>query len=150
MGRLETTLEDLNTAAQKTDAVLVSYSGGKDSLCVMDMCVRTFKRVEAFHMYLIPGLECIEQILAEAHVRWGIKSIRQYPHPLLRAALLAGLYCPNHYSRDDLPEWKLFDVYNIAMSESQTDLVATGAKKADSIWRRKQMGSWGKDLLYPV
>ncbi len=41
--------------AKKHDSVLVSYSGGKDSLVTLDLCTRTFKRVTAFFMYFVPG-----------------------------------------------------------------------------------------------
>ena len=51
---IENTFQSLQGYAEKYDAALVSYSDGKDSRAVMDMALRTFKRVEAFFMYLIP------------------------------------------------------------------------------------------------
>jgi 3'-phosphoadenosine 5'-phosphosulfate sulfotransferase (PAPS reductase)/FAD synthetase len=149
MGRFEQTLSDLEYAAKRNEGILVSYSGGKDSLCVMDLCVRRFKRVEAFFMYLIPGLECMENLMGQCEARWGVKP-RQYPHPLLPAALKGGSYCQPHFGADALPELKMFEVYQIALAEAKMDLIATGAKKADSIWRKKQIATWGKDMLMPL
>ncbi len=149
MGRFETTFADLDAAAKKDTSILVAYSGGKDSLAVMDMCCRAFQRVEAFFMYLIPGLESTETALLQAEARWGVK-VRQYPHWLLRRLLFDGVYCQNSFRNDDLPEWKLMDVYRLAIAETGIPTIATGAKKADSLWRRRQMSSWCKDLLYPL
>ncbi len=149
MGRFEITLEALQEYSRRSPGVIVGYSGGKDSLVTMDLCVRSFSRVEAFFMYLVPGLDCVEHMLAQAEARWGIK-IRQYPHWLLRRLMYEGVYCPNSYKLDDLPEWKLQDIYRLAVAETGIPVIATGAKKSDSLWRRRQLGTWCKDLLYPV
>ena len=60
MGLAENTLAELQGRRLQSDACLVAFSGGKDSLVVMDMSLRSFSRVEAFFMYLVPGLESVE------------------------------------------------------------------------------------------
>lgn len=148
MGRIDETLEMLRQHSAEHDAVAVSYSAGKDSMAVMDLCVRSFKRVEAFYLYLVPGLECIDADLAEAEKRYGI-SIRQYPNPILRDALKGGTYCPNHFSTDQLPQWKLRDVYALVSLDTGAKLIANGAKRADSMQRRAYVGTL-KDILHPI
>jgi phosphoadenosine phosphosulfate reductase len=148
MKRIEETLQLLQQARQRSDSVLVSYSGGKDAMVTLDLCVRVFRKVEGFFMYLVPGLEVIETALAEAEVRYGIK-IRQYPHFGLRDALIYGLYCPNSYKHDDLPSWKLKDIYRLARADSGIDVIATGMKRSDSLERRLNIGKTLKDL-YPL
>ena len=150
MGRLEETLRDLNIAASRSSSVLVAYSGGKDALATMDLCVRTFKRVEAFFMYLVPDLEHVEAMLDFARKTWGV-NIRQYPHFSLPKLLNSGAYCPSHYSRDNLPEFRLAEVYGAAMQDANIHMIATGAKKSDSLFRRKSWHQFEKDyLVYPL
>src|SRR5216117_3489005 len=150
MNKLQETLDILTRAYEKSTGVVVAFSGGKDSLCVMDLCVRTFARVEAFYMYLVPGLDVIEQQLEAARARWGV-TVRQYPHWAMHGAIRNGVFCNNHHRHDRLPEWKLHDVYALAMAETGIPFIATGAKRADSLWRRKMLKSWGDraDVIYP-
>jgi 3'-phosphoadenosine 5'-phosphosulfate sulfotransferase (PAPS reductase)/FAD synthetase len=148
MGRFEETLQLLKSHAAENDAVAVSYSAGKDSMAVLDLCVRSFKRVEAFYLYLVPDLECIERDLEEAAKRYGI-TVRQYPNPIVRDALKAGTYCPNHWSLDDLPPWKLRNVYDLVGVEANAKLIANGAKRADSLQRRCYVGTL-KNVLHPI
>ena len=147
-GLVQETLATLKEASARSDAVLVSYSDGKDSRVVMDLCVRSFSRVEAFFMYLVPGLECQALGLQEAERRWGV-TIRHYPHPLAGKLLRAGVYCdPAH---DDLPEMKLHDVYGLAMADTGIEVIATGAKRSDNRWRRAFM-KWTESaqVLQPI
>jgi phosphoadenosine phosphosulfate reductase len=142
------TLEILGAAREKHDAVVVGFSGGKDSLVTLDLCVRTFARVEAFFMYFVEGLECVEEPLAAAEKRWGIK-IRRYPGWLPAKLLRQGFYCV--IPDEPLPKWELRDIYSLAAKDAGVKIVATGAKRADSIWRRRSLGSWGwDDILYPI
>ena len=43
----------VETAAAITDSVLVSFSGGKDSVATLDLCVKHFRHVEGFFMYYV-------------------------------------------------------------------------------------------------
>ena len=46
----------VETAAAITDRVLVAFSGGKDSVVTLDVCVRHFAHVEGFFMYQVLSL----------------------------------------------------------------------------------------------
>jgi phosphoadenosine phosphosulfate reductase len=150
-GILEKTLALLDEARQKTDSCLVAFSGGKDSLTVMDLCVRNFKRVEGFFMYLVPGLACQDDRIKEAEDRWGVP-IHRVPHWLLDKLLRFGFYSFNHWVENQLPPWKLKDVYELIRADTGIPIIAHGAKRADSRWRKRMLVTWGKDpaMLYPV
>ena len=137
-------------SAKHNGAVLVSFSGGKDSLCVLDLCMRSFQRVEAFYMAFIPGLEVVERELDKARERYGIK-IHTYLHWDAGEALKAGVFCNSHNSLLDLPPWKLRDVYNSAMAETGITCVATGMKASDGRARRQYFANTQyQDTVYPL
>ena len=148
------TLRVLGRAASEHESVCVAYSDGKDSRVVMDLCLRSFKRVTAFYMYMLPDLPCVNAALATAEERLSRSAvfegpIRRYPHWVLRKCLAEGVYCRG-MSDDGLPPWKLHDVYAAAAKDSNSTLIATGAKQTDSTWRRRMMGTWGSNCLYPI
>ena len=145
---LHATLDSLKKAATD-EAVLLFYSGGKDSLVVADLCCRAFKRVVGVFMELIPGLECVEQQLDYGRRRWGFE-IMKFPHWLTTKFLVEGVYCNNSYKYDDLA-MSLSDVYAAARVKTGIKLIATGAKKADSQWRRRNLAtSSSEGMLYPI
>jgi 3'-phosphoadenosine 5'-phosphosulfate sulfotransferase (PAPS reductase)/FAD synthetase len=146
---LEETVAMVQEAASKYDAVAVAYSDGKDSRVVLDLCKRFFRRVDCFFMYFIPGLPIMEQAIRDAERRIGMK-IRQYPHWALAKCLRGGVYCDPTWRNDTLPEYKLTDVYAIAMADTNTRIVATGAKASDSPWRRRFMASTQSYILQPI
>jgi len=147
-------LSDLKEKARFHKACLVSFSTGKDSLAVMDLCTRAFDRVIPFFMYLVPGLSFIEERLADAHKRWGTP-VLQFPHWVLFKCLRNGIYCPNHHSFDDLPNFKLFDIYEMVVEETGIPIIAHGGKTADGLWRRRMMSATGASkkcshIFYPI
>lgn len=155
MQPLQETLALLEGAARSHKRIVVAYSGGKDSIATLDMCIKTFgkENVDCFFMYLIPGMECVERELDRARQRWGVR-IRQYPHWILHKLLTNGAYGTAWFQRDDIQlfEWKLQSIYAVAMADSGATIIGHGAKKSDSRWRKKQLGTWGKQdyMLYPL
>lgn len=136
----EETERILGEAAAKHEACLVAFSGGKDSLVVLDLCWRTFRRVEAFCMVLVPGLRCLEEQLEFARERWGV-TIHEYPHWLLSKYVAQGTYGWGRGSADAQAAWsaehelKQKDVYALASKESGIRIVASGQRKADYLFR---------------
>lgn len=151
MARFDETLKQLREKAEEHECVAVAYSDGKDSRVVMDLCLRTFKRVEAFFMYFVPGLECVENGIVEAEIRHGIK-IHRVMHWAAQKCLKQGIYCDPWYGYDAIPEFKLRDIYDYAKLLTGATIVATGAKNADSAWRRRFMHAtrnWD-DIYNPI
>lgn len=158
MSVLGDTIRDLEAAGAAHKRVMVSYSGGKDSLAVLDLCMRHFEFVECFFMYLIPGLSCVEIPLQFARETFGV-TIHQYPHWLGAKLLRAGVYCDAHWTLDNLPDWKLKDIYGLVAADHSATLIATGAKISDGRWRRQQLahvekygkgGDAGPVILNPI
>jgi len=139
-GPLEETTELLRSARAKSDSVLVSFSGGKDSLVVMDLCVRTFARVEAFFMQWVPGLRCVEEPAIAGAARFGVE-LHMVPHWAALRCLKHGVYCFNGPERDYWPDAKLRDIYAMVIHDTGIPLIATGAKRRDGLWRKRNLDS---------
>jgi 3'-phosphoadenosine 5'-phosphosulfate sulfotransferase (PAPS reductase)/FAD synthetase len=114
-------------------------------MVVLDMCVNTFKRVEAFMMEFVPGMPMNDERCAYAKSRWGVTVRRGYPDPSGVAALEEGIFCdypkkkgkPLHYRQ----------VHELARRDSGVTLVATGHKRSDSMGRRAELLRVEKDPL---
>ena len=146
------TSENIRLAALIHEECLVSFSGGKDSLVVLDLCIKAFKKVVCFFMYFIPGLCVVERQLEYARTRYGVQ-ILQYPHWILMRNIKNGNYFPAHYRYDDLPELKLSDIYKIIQQDTGINLIAIGAKSGDSLWRKYNLHNADKkykNVIYPI
>lgn len=91
-GRLEGNLALLRSAAAESPAVLVAFSGGKDSLATLDLCKRIFPRVEAYFMALVPELSSIEGPARRAAERAEVK-LHVVQHWLTSIYLVRGVFC---------------------------------------------------------
>jgi phosphoadenosine phosphosulfate reductase len=120
--------------------IIIAFSGGKDSLVIMDMACRMFDQVEAYFMYLVPHLECVDEEIEKGRKRFGV-NIRMYPHWILQKMVQEGVYTSEWFGYQSLPEWKLRDVYAFAIKDIGINCVATGAKATDSSWRRRFMST---------
>lgn len=121
----------VETAAAITDSVLVSFSGGKDSVATLDLCVKHFRHVEGFFMYYVKGLSFQEQICRYYEDRYGLP-IHRVPHFELSQFLRYGLYRPTDFS---VPVVSVKDVYNYLRPNTDIWWIAAGERIADSVWR---------------
>lgn len=136
MSVFEKTAEMLAELSLFNKAVLVSYSGGKDSLVVLDLAKKYFNKVVCFYMYTVDNLSFIENQLNYAREKYEVEILKT-PHWGYWQSRARGIYC----KKQDVPEIKLPDIYRYMMNETGIDLIFTGAKRADSIWRRRHTAS---------
>jgi phosphoadenosine phosphosulfate reductase len=130
----------LHAASKESDSCIVFFSGGKDSLVVMDMAVQTFEHVVGVFMYFVPGLSVIENSLSFARQRWGIEIV-QIPHWILFRCIKNGIYGFPRSSNDNIPDIKIKDIYLHIISQTGIKFIATGAKAADSVWRKQNLAT---------
>lgn len=119
------------TASTVTDSVIVSFSGGKESVVVLDMCVRHFAHVYAFHMYAFPNLSFADEQLRWYEERYGIDII-DLPHPDLASNMHYGAFRPWD---DDVPLFGFNDVYAYVRWLTGAWWVAAGERCSDSLVR---------------
>ena len=53
MSVLSDTIREMKAMAAEHSAVVIAFSGGKDSLTVLDLCRRFFHRIECFHFEFV-------------------------------------------------------------------------------------------------
>lgn len=136
--------------AKASDSVLVAFSGGKDSLVCLDLCVRMFKKVTPFFLYFVPGLEHCEKQLQYAKDKYGLTVI-QYPHWLLFRCLKYGIFCENNERCYRIPDLKINDIHKAIIHDTGVPFVCQGAKKSDSMWRRRYFSINKFDkVFYPL
>ena len=101
--------DPIKTASAVSDSVIVSFSGGKESIVVLDMCMRHFKRVAAFHMYQFPHLSFSDEQIDWYERRYPGLEIIDLPHPNLSANMHYGIYRPYN---PDVPLIGFNDIYD--------------------------------------
>lgn len=126
----------LRVAREHHEAVVVSYSGGKDSLVVMDLCVKTFSRVSAFYMAFLPGLWHTHEVKLRFAERWPNVELREYPHWVTSRCLKGAVYCDPARATDQLPSLSVQDIYRAVRAETGMSLIAFGGKRSDGVWRQ--------------
>lgn len=125
-------LDDLR---KETPTVLVAFSGGKESLCVLDMACKVFEDVRPFHLEFVPGLRCVEDVLDRTRERYGLP-ISYYPHAWFVNAIQTGEYRFASHRLDKLRLLRYGDMYELAKSEQKCQFLLTGARRSDSRQRR--------------
>ena len=119
------------------EGVLVAYSGGKDSLVTLDLAVAHYgaARVEAFFMYLVPGMDYTRVICDYAQERWGVH-VHLAPHWALAGFLREGYFCAE---RPDCPLVKVVDVEAAIRARTGRFWIGFGYRKQESIERRAML-----------
>jgi phosphoadenosine phosphosulfate reductase len=143
--------EPVKAASRINDACLVAFSGGKDSVVTLDLCVRYFRRVEVFFMYLTPALSFQEAMLRWVEQRYAVP-VHRVPHFMLSEWLAMGALRKMDLS---VPIVSIKDIYQHLRIETGIWWIAAGERQADSVVRRammKRSGSIDADRgrLYPV
>ena len=144
-------LDAIKTQAQITDKVLVSFSMGKYSIVTLDLCMKYFKQVQPFFMYLVPDLKFQEEALAKYERHYGVDIIR-VPHFENADFYRYGSFSDADYS---VPRVKIRAIYEAIRQETGIQWIASGEKINDSVVRRAMLKHSGsidveRGRFYPV
>lgn len=132
-------LDVIRTSRKMTDSVIVSFSGGKDSIVTLDLCCQHFQKVFVFFMYFVKGLEMQECVLRWYENKYNIE-IYRIPHFELSGMFKYGLF---RLPDDQVDIVKINDVYNHVREKSGYEWIAAGERIDDSIWRRAMIKNSG-------
>lgn len=149
---MSTVLYDpLKTMAKVTDEVIVAFSGGKESVVVMDLAYRYFKKVHPFFMYICPNLSFQERTLEWYEKKYQTEIIR-IPHMDVSEFFHYGSF---RISDSSFPIVSINDIYQYIRLQTDTWWIAAGERIDDSIVRRAMMKKSGsidvkRGRFYPV
>jgi len=148
---MENPFAALRRQAALSDSVIVSYSGGKDSAVVLDLCHRYFSKIHVFFMYQIAGLSFQEAVLKWAEKKYGVEIYRM-PHWEVSEFYRHGTFCKPDPS---VPPIKIKDVYTHVRGVFDCHWIAAGERAADSVVRRARIIQDGsinvkRGRFYPI
>lgn len=143
--------DPIKTMARCTDSVIVGFSGGKESVVVLDLCYRYFKNVQPFFMYIVPNLSFQERTLEWYEKKYQTEIIR-VPHMDVSEFFHYGSFRIPDYS---FPVVSINDIYKWVRLETDIWWIAAGERINDSIVRRAMMKKSGsideqRGRFYPV
>lgn len=129
---------------KEADSVILAYSGGKDSLVMLDMMQRLGFTVHPYFMYPLPGLQFIERQMQAAEKRFNVK-IHRYPHPGFTDEMRGGWY---RQPVQDFPRLDFIDIREDMRDQTGAQWIVEGYKKRDSLERRGMIAEtvkkWGE------
>lgn len=143
-----TTITKLSKYAEQNESIVVGFSTGKDSLVVLDMCCKLFKRVVPYFMYFVPNISFEDEVVKWAEDRYKIEVFCE-PHRKLFMNLRDGIFC------DPVPELKglkdigPYDIPYEMMDRFGIELHANGYKKAD-FFTRAAIVNQNLGMLSPI
>lgn len=149
---IEKTISYLQDLAKVNSEVLVAFSGGKDSLVVLDLACKIFPTVVAYYQYMLPESDYEADRMALAKERYKNCSFISIPSWVLFEYLRTGVFCDEGMSKDGWPEYKAKDVTRIVQEATGIKLVLTGMRKTDNFTRRVSLDKDGekRNVYHPV
>ena len=143
--------DPIKTMATMTDEVIVAFSGGKESIVVLDLCVKHFKRVVPFFMYYIPGLSFQEKQIRWYESKYDMQ-IERLPHFELSNHLRYGTFRNQDVT---VPIIGMNDIYKWMRDKYGIRWIAAGERSGDSVIRGAMIKHTGsidenRGRFYPV
>jgi len=135
---MKTTLKVIEFLKTQTDSVVLFYSGGKDSLILLDLLSKSGLKVNLAFMYLVEGLGHVEKYIDWAEKKYNVKS-KRYPHFML-SQYFNDNFCRFHEKK--VPVIKLGDIETQARNDFNCDWIINGSKQADSLNRRLMLKTY--------
>lgn len=133
------TIEKVRSSQRET---LLAFSTGKDAIAAWLAVRLHFERVHPYYLYLVPGLEFVEESLSYYEKFFGCR-IARLPHPSLHRWLNGYMFQPPErcqvIEQAKLPDFDYTDIRKVLIEDKGLDagiLVADGVRAADSPMRR--------------
>ena len=141
--------ETIKAVRDRQSETLLAFSTGKDAVAAWLAIRDHFDAVHPYYLYLVPGLEFVEESLAYYEQFFGVK-ITRLPHPSLHRWLNNLIFQPPErcavIEQAQLPNFDYVDsVRAIIKSKGlqQGMLAADGVRAADSPMRRIAIATHG-------
>lgn len=141
--------ETIAKVRETQDRTLLAFSAGKDSIAAWLAVRDHFEEVIPYHLFLVPGLEFVEESLDYYERFFGVRIVR-LPHPSLYRMLNNLVFqTPERclvIEQAGLPNFEYEDIQKILCEDLALPpgtLVADGVRAADSPMRRIAINTHG-------
>lgn len=134
----------IGTVRAFPDRAILFYSGGKDSIALLDLMAPVFKEVVCVFMYLVKDLDHINRFLRDARLRYPNVKIAQVPHWTLTHIYRNGTYCP---ADSQVKLRNLQDIDAEVKRATGIEWSFYGFKKADSLNRRLMLMGYEMEAI---
>ena len=141
MQELKRAREIINDVSKKTDSILFFHSlSGKDSIVLLDLCYKKFKRVIVVFMYLVKDLEHIMRYYNYAKAKYPNIEFVQVPHYALFNYIKTGYMGIKQNTKQR--QWTLADITEKLREKLGVEWACYGFKQSDSLNRRLMLRSY--------
>lgn len=148
MQELKRAREIIDDVSKETDSILLFYSlSGKDSIVLLDLCYKKFKRVIVVFMYLVKDLEHIMRYYNYAKAKYPNIEFVQVPHYALFNYIKTGYMGIKQNTKQR--QWTLSDITDKLREKIGVEWACYGFKQSDSLNRRLMLRSYtdGKEAI---
>lgn len=148
MQELKRAREIIDDVSKETDSILLFHSlSGKDSIVLLDLCYKKFKRVVLVFMYLVKDLEHIMRYYNYAKVKYPNIEFVQVPHYALFNYIKKGYMGIKQDPKQR--QWTLADITDKLRERLGVKWACYGFKQSDSLNRRLMLRSYsdGKEAI---
>ena len=148
MQELKRAREIIDDVSKETDSILLFHSlSGKDSIVLLDLCYKKFKRVIVVFMYLVKDLEHIMRYYNYAKAKYPNIEFVQVPHYALFNYIKTGYMGIKQNTKQR--QWTLADITEKLREKIGVEWACYGFKQSDSLNRRLMLRSYtdGKEAI---
>lgn len=148
MQELKRAREIIDDVSKETDSILLFHSlSGKDSIVLLDLCYKKFKRVIVVFMYLVKDLEHIMRYYNYAKAKYPNIEFVQVPHYALFNYIKTGYMGIKQNTKQR--QWTLADITDKLREKLGVEWACYGFKQSDSLNRCLMLRSYtdGKEAI---
>ena len=148
MQELKRAREIIDDVSKETDSILLFHSlSAKDSIVLLDLCYKKFKRVIVVFMYLVKDLEHIMRYYNYAKAKYPNIEFVQVPHYALFNYIKTGYMGIRQNTKQR--QWTLSDITDKLREKIGVEWACYGFKQSDSLNRRLMLRSYtdGKEAI---
>lgn len=136
-------LDIIKYAREKTDEIILFHSAnGKDSIVLLDILTKYFKRVVPVYMYLVPNLDFSNKYIRWAQKKYGVKFI-ETPHFAFYGYVRTGFMGIKQDEKQRL--YNLSDIDRYIKEKTGIEWSCYGMKQNDSLNRRLMLRTYEKE-----
>lgn len=140
---LEHSKKVIRTIRQKSNRAILFYSGGKDSIALLDLMAKEFEEVVCVFMYFVKDLEHVNKYIRFSQAKYLNVKFIEVPHWILSQIHRSGMFCVPQKIR----LIKLKDVIEAMKLKTGIQYAFIGEKKADNMNRRIKLRQYELEAI---